>query len=288
LDLVALGEPRLDGLRAAAFRRIGTAVRARHSAVLCYHGVGPGTMQTDPGFLRVEPAAFRAQVGLLLDAGFRFVTVAEFAERADGQRPPPGLVALSFDDGMDDNHRVVLPILQEHEIPATVFVTTGLIGKANPWMPAGSGARMMTVDELRDLASAGFEIGSHTVNHPDLSELDYETCLTEMVESRRALEDVLGTSIRTFAYPFCHYGPAAVAAAKEAGFVAAVTCHGRGGWNRYELRRSMISRKDGIAIFLFKLTDVYEPIYDSPPVRVLRAATRRARVDRRARREGSE
>jgi peptidoglycan/xylan/chitin deacetylase (PgdA/CDA1 family) len=250
--------------------------------------VGPATMQTDPGFLRVHPAAFGAQVRLLLDAGFHFVTVTEFAEQADGHRPPPGLVALSFDDGMDDNHRVVLPILQEHGIPATVFVTTGLIGKANPWMSAGSGARMMTVEELRDLAAAGFEIGSHTVTHPDLSELDYESCLMEMVESSRALERLLGSPVRTFAYPYCHFGPAAVAAVKEAGFFAAVTCHGRGGWNRYELRRSMISRKDGIAIFLLKLTDLYQPIYDSLPVGVLRAATSRARARRRARRERSE
>jgi peptidoglycan/xylan/chitin deacetylase (PgdA/CDA1 family) len=266
---------------------MATVLRARNSAILCYHGVGPATMETDPGFLRVHPAAFRAQVGLLLDAGFRFVTVAEFAEQADGQRPPPGLIALSFDDGMDDNHHVVLPILQELGIPATVFVTTGLIGKPNPWMSASSGARMMTVEELGDLASAGFEIGSHTVTHPDLSELDYETCLAEMLESSRTLERLLGSSVRTFAYPFCHFGQAAVAAARQAGFLAAVTCHGHGGWNRYALRRSMISRKDGIAIFLLKLTDLYQPTFDSLPVRVLRAATRQLRARRRARRERS-
>jgi peptidoglycan/xylan/chitin deacetylase (PgdA/CDA1 family) len=245
-------------------------------------------MRTDPGFLRVHPAAFRAQLRLLLEAGFRFVTVAEFAEQADGHRPPPGLVALSFDDGMDDNHHVVLPILREHRIPASVFVTTGLIGETNPWMSPDSGARMMTVEELRDLAAAGIEIGSHTVTHRDLSKLDYESCLTEMLESSRTLQRLLGSPVRTFAYPFCHYGPAAVAAAKDAGFFAAVTCHGRGGWNRYELQRSMISRKDGIAVFLLKLTDLYQPLYDSIPVRFLRAATRRARARRRVRRERFE
>jgi peptidoglycan/xylan/chitin deacetylase (PgdA/CDA1 family) len=283
-----LGETRLDRLRSAAYRRIAAVLRARHSAILCYHGVGSATMETDPAFLRVHPAAFRAQVRLLLEAGFRFVTVAEFAEQADGRRPPPGLVALSFDDGMDDNHHVVLPILQEHGIPATVFVTTGLIGEANPWMPPDSGARMMTAEELRDLASAGIEIGSHTVTHPDLSELEYESCLAEMLESSRTLERLLGSPVRTFAYPYCRFGAAAVAAAKEAGFSAAVTCLGRGGWNRYELQRSMISRKDGLALFLLKLTELHQPIYDSLPVRVLRAGTRRARAGRRARREYSE
>jgi peptidoglycan/xylan/chitin deacetylase (PgdA/CDA1 family) len=242
-------------------------------------------MRTDPGFLRVDPEIFRAQLAVLIAADFEFVTVADFAERTTVDGPPPGLIALSFDDGMHDNHEFVLPILRERGVPATVYVTTGLIGKPNPWMAHDSGARMMTAEELRDLAAAGFEIGSHTVTHADLSELDYESCLREMVESRSALEGLLGAPIRTFAYPFCHYGPAALAAARAAGFTAAVTCQDRGSWDRYELRRAMISRKDGMAVFLLKLTELYEPLFESLPVRVVRSLTRGARARRRERRE---
>jgi hypothetical protein len=62
-------------------------LRTRRSAVLCYHGVGPSTTRIDPGFLRVEPAAFRAQLDLLLEAGFEFVTVAELSSgRLEGGR----------------------------------------------------------------------------------------------------------------------------------------------------------------------------------------------------------
>jgi peptidoglycan/xylan/chitin deacetylase (PgdA/CDA1 family) len=57
----------------------------------------------------------------------------------------------------------------------------------NRWMPRDSGARMMTPEELRDLISAGFEIGSRTFTHPDLSMLDYEGCLREMLDSRSML-----------------------------------------------------------------------------------------------------
>jgi peptidoglycan/xylan/chitin deacetylase (PgdA/CDA1 family) len=268
-----------------AYARVAQALRARRSAILCYHGVGPSTMRTDPGFMRVEPPAFRAQIGILLEAGFEFVTVAEFAERATTGGPPPGLIALSFDDGMDDNHEFVLPILREHGIPATVYVTTGLIGKPNPWMARDPSARMMTAEELRELVSAGFEVGAHSVTHPDLSKLGYEDCLREMLDSRAALESLLGAPIRTFAYPFCEYGPAALAAARAAGFTAAVTCHDRGSWDRYELRRAMISGKDGIATFLLKLTEAYQPLFNSAPVRLLRTSTRRMRMRRRERRE---
>ena len=267
------------------YRRVARALRARRSIILCYHGVGPSTTQTDPGFLRVRPEAFRAQLDVLLGAGFEFLTVTELIDRAGGDEPPPGLVALSFDDGMDDNHEYVLPILEAQGLPATVYVATGLIGKSNPWMADDSGARMMTTAELRDLVHAGFEVGAHTVTHPDLSQLDFETCLREMTESRRTLESLLGVEVRTLAYPYCRYGPAALAAARAAGFVAAVTCEGRGNWEPYELKRSMITGKDGLAIFLLKLTEQYQPLFNSRPVRLIRALTRGARTRRRQRAE---
>ena len=51
--------------------------------------------------------------------------------------------------------------------------------------------------------------------------------------------------MRTFAYPFCKYGEDAVRAARDTGFKAAVTCHGRGGWEPFEMKRVMITGKDG-------------------------------------------
>jgi peptidoglycan/xylan/chitin deacetylase (PgdA/CDA1 family) len=197
------------------------------------------------------------------------------------------MVALSFDDGMDDNHSVVLPILRERGLRATVYVTTGLIGKPNPWMAPESGARMMTVDELRELAAAGFEIGAHTVTHPDLSRLGFDECLREMRESRDELERALGVEVRTFAYPSCHYGAAAVEAARTAGFAAAVTCQGLGSWERYELQRSLVSGKDGTGSFLVKLAGAFERLSASRPGRAARAVTRPVRTRRRAQRERS-
>jgi peptidoglycan/xylan/chitin deacetylase (PgdA/CDA1 family) len=265
-------------LGAALVRRL----RTRRSIILCYHGVGTRSARIDPGFLRVTPTALRAQLRLLEDAGFEFVTVAEFAERADGREPPPGLIALSFDDGMDDNHSILLPILRELGLPATVYVATGLMGKPNPWLAEDSGARMMNTYELRDLAAAGVEIGAHTVTHPDLSLLGFEACLREARESKRALEELLGAPVRTFAYPFCRYSPAAVAAVREAGFDAAVTCEGRGTWDPYELRRTLVTGKDGQTAFILKLARLHEPLWSLPPVRLLRAATRGFRERRRA------
>jgi peptidoglycan/xylan/chitin deacetylase (PgdA/CDA1 family) len=248
-------------------------LRRRRSVIVGYHSVGASDPAEDPHYLRVPPARFREQIGLLRKAGFEFTTVAELA----GRSSEPGLAALSFDDGMSDNHSILLPLLLEEGIAATVFVTTGLIGQANPWMGPGSAARMMTEDELRDLVSHGIELGAHTVNHLDMSELDEETCLREMVESRDRLEQISGVPVKTFAYPFCRFGPAAVTAAGKAGFIAAVTCEGRGSWAPLELRRAMLTGRDGVPSFVSKLCEIYQPVYDSGPGRAIRTASRRVR-----------
>lgn len=267
----------LSGATAVARR-----LRKQRSIILCYHGVGQTSVRTDPGFLRVQPDRFRTQLRLLLEAGFEFVSVAEFAERAGGKRPQSGLVALSFDDGMDDNHSTVLPILREYRLPATVYVVTGLLGKPNPWFPREARARMMTSRELRDLVASGIEIGAHTVTHPDLSALDFDACLGEILESKIALENMLDVPVRTFAYPFCRYGESALAAVRAAGFEAAVTCEEHGSWESYELRRTLVTGKDNLATFLLKLAGQYEHLWSSPPVRLLRATTRGYREQRRA------
>lgn len=266
------------GAALAALRRLAS----RRSLLLSYHGLGPPGQRGDDHWLMVDPGRFRAQVELLLEAGFRFETVAGIARVLpdDGGPPPPGLVSVSFDDGMHDNHELLLPLLGEYELPATVYVTTGMIGKPNPWL---AGERMMTEAELRDLAAAGFELGAHTVSHPDMEQLNYEDCLREMTESRDEVARIAGRPVETFAYPFCKYGTTAVAAARDAGFVAAVTCIGRGSWERYELKRQMITGKDGATSFALKAGEVYEPLFDSPPGKAFRATTRGLRARLRGR-----
>lgn len=258
------------------------ALSRRRSVILGYHGVAASEPGHDPHNLRVAPQMFRTQVELLLEAGFELVTVAGLAQRLHAGQPPPGLAALSFDDGMEDNHSVLLPILREYEIPATVYVTTGIIGQPNPWLGSDAGARMMTEHELREMSKAGVELGAHTVTHPNMQELDYDSCLREMVESRDALADLTGERVRTFAYPFCKYGEAAVRAARDSGFDAAVTCQWRGSWAPFEMKRVMITGKDGPASVALKLREIYGPIFHSTPGRLARAATRKPRRAARA------
>lgn len=199
--------------------------------------------------------------------------------------PEPGLAAVTFDDGMLDNlTTAAAPILAEFGAAATVYVQTGAIGQPNPWMDPAAGERMMTADELRELAGLGWEIGGHTVTHPDLARLGRDECVAEMAAGKEELERITGTEVVSFAYPFGHYGPAAVEAARAVGFESAATCVYRGGWDRYELRRELVTGRDGLVAFAAKVAGIYEPLVlgrAGTVARRLTAPARRALAGRR-------
>lgn len=244
--------------------------------MLGYHGVAESRRRDDLSLLLVAPERFRAHLELLLAGGFRFVTMVELARLADGGVPPPGLAALTFDDGMSNNHELALPILNEYGIRATVYVTIGFLGGWSPWIGPGGDGKMMIAPQLRELVAADWELGAHTMTHPDLSTLDYHACREEIERSRIALEEIGGVPVETFAYPFGRYGPEAIAATRDSGLFAAVTT-GSGSWDRYELTRAMVGGADPLPVMLLKLTDRYEPLLRSPPMRFVRQASKQLR-----------
>ena len=103
------------------------AVRRRspHGLVLLYHRIaGP---RFDPLLLDVAPAHFDAQLAVLRESA-RVLPLTEFESLRRRGALPPRAVAVTFDDGYADNLHTAVPLLARHEVPATVFITTGMIG----------------------------------------------------------------------------------------------------------------------------------------------------------------
>lgn len=252
-------------------------IHGSRSVILGYHGITRTPRRHDLSMLLVSPERFRRQVELLLDAGFEFVTVAELAKLASGGEPPPGYASISFDDGMRNNYTTALPILKSYGIVATVYVTSGFIGGVSPWVGAAGDRSMLSEQEVRELAAAGWELGAHTVSHPDLSQLDYESARREIQDGKAALEAIAGVGVETFAYPFGRYNETAQTAVADCGLIAAVAT-GRGSWSDYELRRVMIGAIDPMPIVALKLADRYEPLLELPPIELLRRWSKHARA----------
>jgi len=248
------------------------ALRCRRSVILGYHGVADCELRRDLSRLQTPPAQFARHVELLRDAGFRFTTMTAAADELIGGRPRPGLAVITFDDGLRNNHTAALPILDRIGAPATVYVASGFIGGVNPWLTADAGGAMLTEEEIRSLARAGWEIGAHTVGHPDMATLSYAACRAEIDGSRERLEAITGAPVDTFAYPFGRYGPEAVAAVRDSGMRAALTT-GSGRWERFELTRAMVSNGDPYPLVALKMVDGYEPLLRLPPLRLARRVT---------------
>jgi peptidoglycan/xylan/chitin deacetylase (PgdA/CDA1 family) len=253
----------------AVLRRIGR----RRAVILGYHGIGRDPRTQDLFLLQLAPERFRAQLEMMLAAGFEFVTVAELVRRAAGGPPPPGLAAVSFDDAMRNNLTAALPILRELGLTATVYVPTGWLGGKSPWIGDGGDAAIATAEGICELAQAGWELGAHTITHADLSQLDYAACRREIEGSCEALMEIAGVTVQTLAYPFGHYGEAAVRATRDAGLIGAVTT-GSGSWDPFELTRAMIGAADPFPVILLKMTDRYEPLLRSAPMRFMRQASK--------------
>lgn len=262
-------------------------LRRRRSFVLCYHGVGDVPLSVDPQFMCIAPALLREHVALLRDAGFRFCTVGELAATGPHRDSPPapGLVALSFDDGWEDNHANLLPLLREEGVPATIYVAAGLTGRRNPWVAPAGNMRFMDAGQVRDCAAAGVEIGAHTLTHPDLSLVGAEGCRREVQGSRDVLRELTGQDVASFAYPYFRVGREASAAVAEAGFAGAVAGPAAG-WGRHAIERVPMSGKDGAATLALKLTGAYDRLFWSVPGRLARTTTRSARTGLRRLREG--
>jgi len=81
----------------------------------------------------------------------------------------------------------------------------------------------MSPSAMRHLHAMGMEIGSHTVSHPRLSEVNDDIAFREMRESRDALEDLLGEPVTSFCYPEGKLRPGLIGLAAAAGYTLART-----------------------------------------------------------------
>ena len=152
------------------------------------------------------PPVFRRGVERLRAGGYRTVGLGDVAERVrQGLDLPPAAVVITFDDGYRSVYEQAFPVLQAHDMTATVFLTVGPPGAGGDRLPSFEHRPMLSWTEIREMQRAGITFGAHTLTHPDLTELPEPQVETEMRASKAMIEDRLGTSVPCFAYPYGRY-----------------------------------------------------------------------------------
>jgi peptidoglycan/xylan/chitin deacetylase (PgdA/CDA1 family) len=84
-------------------------------------------------------------------------------------------------------------------------------------------ARLMTFDELRNLAAAGHEIGSHSMTHCLMPECNDQDLQYEVIESRKRLQAYLHLPIESFCYPNGNADERTARVVESAGYLQAIT-----------------------------------------------------------------
>ena len=206
--------------------------------ILTYHSIDDSR-----SVISVGPAAFRAHMQVLRDGGFTGIPLGRLLDAWDGRAAlPPKPVVLTFDDAFRNFAESARPVLASHSFGATVFAVAARCGGTNDW--AGQLASvprlpLLSAAELRELATAGFEIGSHGLTHAALDGLSPAEAEREVVGSKRALEDAVGRAVDVLAYPYGRAGASvrAVAAAHYRAACGVVLARARAADDRHALPR---------------------------------------------------
>jgi peptidoglycan/xylan/chitin deacetylase (PgdA/CDA1 family) len=166
-----------------------------------------------------ERAAFARQMDMLI----RWATPVRL-EQPGNLDDSARWVAVSFDDAFQNVVANALPELEKRNIPATIFVPSGFLGKQAGWMDrAGETTRIMSAEVLRSLRPELVTIGSHTITHPKLPRLSPGEVRAELAGSRDRLERILGRPVTLLAFPYGRYNGEIVRLSRETGYTRVFT-----------------------------------------------------------------
>jgi peptidoglycan/xylan/chitin deacetylase (PgdA/CDA1 family) len=153
-------------------------------------------------YIQMTAAWFLDQMKWLADNGFKTLTSQELLQYVLGNsHPPQNSCFLRFDLGLPvykSFQEVIVPALVKYSFHAAFFVLTSNIKDTQP-----AKGNFICWSHLLEWEKTGrVEVGSHSVNHPDLRAAGTPTRLYELRESKRTIESKLGHPISLFAWPY--------------------------------------------------------------------------------------
>jgi len=164
------------------------------------------------------------------------ISLAEVQRRVRSGSNDRPAVAITFDDGYADNCQQAIPFLVEQGVPCTYFVTLYNVLAGQPFahdLLCENYFAPNTVEQLREMAEAGIEIGAHTFTHADLGQIhDPRILRSEVIAAGEELAQLVDRPVRYFAFPFGrreNLNPQVFQMLRRAGYAG--VCSAYGGFN---------------------------------------------------------
>lgn len=166
-----------------------------NAPILLYHHVKD---EVSTSRYQVSIPEFKAQMTAIKEMGFTPITISKFLEAFyDGGELPEKPIVITFDDGHESVYQHAFPIMNDLGFPGVFYIVANRINDIPDFV---------NVAELKEMIAAGWEIGSHSFSHADLTK-NHGIIDKEIGQSKSDLEAALSTSILTFAYPFGRIDP---------------------------------------------------------------------------------
>ena len=211
--------------------------------VLCYHLFAERCESS----LCTPTSVFEQHMKILKEEGYSVISTAELTEFLAFRRAiPKKAVVINLDDGYRSTYDIAYPILKKYGFTATFFIYTAFIGASK---------NALTWDQLKAMKSDGFEVGSHSVNHVDLSkkldgesEKDYLARVKrELLLSKQILDDKLNQNTQYIAFPYGEFNQGLLKLCEETGYRIGFSV--KAGGNPFfsdplTLKRDQILKKD--------------------------------------------
>jgi peptidoglycan/xylan/chitin deacetylase (PgdA/CDA1 family) len=185
--------------------------------ILIYHSVDGGPWST-------PLSSFKEQMAWLS----KHATVVPLATMLDHSTAISGLqVALTFDDGYQTLHDVVSPLLNQYKFPATVYLNSAFIGdgdrlRSDAELGLYPEESFLTWSEVRSLRDQNWTIGSHGLQHLDLTVEEIAVVAEQSIESKRVIAERLQQACEHFSYTWGRHNPMVRQSIAKAGYKSAV------------------------------------------------------------------
>ncbi len=211
--------------------------------ILNYHSIGGSAYKDKRGYFSISTNLFKNHIDYIHSV----YSVISLKEVKISKRKLD--LAITFDDGYLDNLKIAAPILLDKELPFTVFVSTSFVRDRvkNFLSPA----------DLKELSKLpGVTIGSHGLNHLNLTNVPREIQIKELRDSKLYLEDIIGQKVNSFAYPYGKFSNSIAQLLEDYSYESAFTTRfdlNISDSNRFKLARFNIEFDNSIKILTQKI-----------------------------------
>ena len=256
---MACGE---NGVEMFLSQRHETVGHTRRSFVLMYHSLHSAD-KSAPANDSVAGPLFAQHMQALSERGYSPCSIDEYVSWLSGEGMiKEGNFLITFDDGYQSVYKYAFPILKAMGWSATVFLVTGMMEKTPSWLKQSARhlERLLSTNEIREMAKAGFCFHSHTHMHVDLTNVSDKTLQDELAASKQVLAtitDNIANESFFIAYPYGRCDRRVVDAVKRTDYKAAFSVmpgFNRTGGDLFNVHRLDIRQGDSVRKLIRKVT----------------------------------